>query len=118
MRDEAKTKEQLIAELNQLRRRVADMEKAEPRETDGSLRQDRARLAMLLQMARVGLVIHGPDGRILYSNATAQSLLGVSETELLGKPLDSPSWQLLREDKSILSKEEFPVAQVLAKKRP
>ncbi len=118
MRDEAKTKEQLIAELNQLRRRVADMEKAEPRETDGSLRQDRARLAMLLQMARVGLVIHGPDGRILYSNATAQSLLGVSETELLGKPLDSPSWQLLREDKSILPKEEFPVAQVLAKKAP
>jgi PAS domain S-box-containing protein len=91
---------------------------AELKQIEATLRQSQQRLTALVQSAPVGIVIHGPDGRLLHSNPEAQKLLGILETEALGKDLTDPAWQFLREDGSVMPVEEYPVAQVLARQAP
>lgn len=88
------------------------------KQIETTLRESEQRLTALVQNAPVGIVIHGPDGRLARSNPEARRLLGVSETEAIGKELEDPAWKFLREDGSVMPVEEYPAARVLAGQAP
>ncbi len=72
----------------------------------------------LLGTLAAGVVVHGPDGRILLSNTAAREMLGMVPSDILGTAADDPVWHFLREDGSIMPVEEYPVNRVLTTRQP
>ena len=68
----------------------------------------------ILTMLRIGVVVHAPDTSILYGNAEASQILGLSPEQMAGKAALDPAWQFVREDGSSLPVNEYPVNRVLA----
>lgn len=83
-----------------------------------ALRENERHKQQLLSNLPVSLVVHGPDSRILYSNASAQEFLGLSEDQMLGKAALDPAWHFVREDGSLMPVDEYPVSKVIADKTP
>ncbi len=81
-----------------------------------ALRESKARLEAIVQTAPVGIALHGADGELLENNPAAREILDIGAPA--GKSLNDPSWQFLRADGSIMPMDEYPVAQVLARKAP
>src|SRR5438876_9811210 len=78
MRDQAKTKEQLIDELAELRRQVAELQASEAqlRRTETALRESEARFRDLYDDAPIGYHELDAEGRIIRVNRTELALLG------------------------------------------
>ncbi|RZM77144.1 sensor domain-containing protein [Leptolyngbya iicbica] len=68
----------------------------------------------LLESIQAGVVVHDGNGTVINSNTIAQSMLGLTSEQMLGKELTDPAWTFLREDGSPLPVEEYPAARVLA----
>ncbi|MET0069488.1 MAG: EAL domain-containing protein [Candidatus Thiodiazotropha sp.] len=68
----------------------------------------------LVQTVQAAIVVHAADTQILNSNTMAQDLLGLSESQLLGKSAIDADWHFLHEDGSVMPVEDYPVNQVLA----
>jgi len=77
-----------------------------------------AQLRHLMQNLSVGIVVHGPDTRILLHNQTALALLGLSGEQMLGKVALDPAWCFVREDKTPMPVAEYPVTRVIATRDP
>jgi PAS domain S-box-containing protein len=82
-------------------------------ETQAALQSSERRHRTLLENLSSGVVVHNPDTSILYSNAMAATLLGLTEDQLLGKTAPDPDWCFLHEDGTPLPLEEYPVNQVI-----
>jgi PAS domain S-box-containing protein len=72
----------------------------------------------LLQSLHVGIVVHAPDTRIVFSNPRASTLLGLTPDQLLGKVAIDPAWCFCRSDGSPMALSEYPVNQVIANGAP
>jgi len=118
-------------EIEELKRQIASLharlERAErhPRRVDptagadddpaeGPLSDRGAVSRAVLDHLPAGVVVHGPDSRILYSNRTAQNILGLSGDQLSGRVAVDPRWRFVREDGSPMPLEEYPVSRVLS----
>ena len=75
-------------------------------------------LPLLLHHLCAGVVIHAPDTRILFANAYASHLLGLTSDQLTGKNALDLAWTFLREDGSPMPPEEYPVRRILASRQP
>ncbi len=100
MKDEDKTREQLISDLDQLRKRLAELEReverrkpleeaAQDREGEmsegGALKSRRQAEAILRELpVAIGITILD-DGTFLYANTTFQNLFGYTGKELIGR---------------------------------
>jgi len=71
------------------------------------------RLDELLEHLPAGVVVHGPDGRILSANRMACRLLGQDADSLKGTESSPAAWQFVRADRSPMPPEDFPVNVVL-----
>jgi PAS domain S-box-containing protein len=71
------------------------------------------RLRAVFDAMSEGLVVHGPDGRVVDANAAAAPILGLSRDELLGRSPVDPRWRAVHEDGSPWPGQEHPVMQVL-----
>jgi diguanylate cyclase (GGDEF)-like protein/PAS domain S-box-containing protein len=67
----------------------------------------------LLDHLPAGVIVHGPDGRILSANRLAAELLGKTREQLTGIVSDATAWHFLRADESTLLPEHYPVNVVL-----
>jgi PAS domain S-box-containing protein len=76
MEDHDKTPEQLIAELAQLRRRVAELERAS--------REKEAATGLLLRAAPLGIHQCDAQGRITFADASQERVTGYTADELIG----------------------------------
>jgi PAS domain S-box-containing protein len=88
MKEEDKTKSELIAELVALRQRVAELEKRENQyqQSEKGLRLNEERFLMLLEnMKDYAIFFLDPDGYVIKWGAGAESILGYREAEILGK---------------------------------
>ncbi|MEW5860569.1 MAG: ATP-binding protein [Cyanobacteriota bacterium] len=88
MKEEDKTKSELIAELVALRQRVAELEKRENQyqQSEKALRLNEERFLMLLgNMKDYAIFFLDLDGRVIKWGAGAESILGYQEAEILGK---------------------------------
>jgi PAS domain S-box-containing protein len=84
MRDEDKTKEQVINELAELRRRVAELEAAqtEHKRTEEALRESELRHRTLFESVPLGVGLATLDGRVLTYNDAMLEMTGYSGAEL------------------------------------
>jgi len=79
---------------------------------------DQARLAALFATLPMGVVVHGPDGRVVTANTSALEILGLGLAEITGKTSMDPDWQAVREDGSPFPGEQHPVMICLATAAP
>jgi len=82
MQDEEKTKEQLVLELNETRRRLAELEGSEE-----ALRESEEKFRNIAQTAVDAIILADSSGNIIFCNASAQRIFGYAIHELLGKPM-------------------------------
>ena len=88
MRDEEKTKEQLINELVELRRRVAELEKLESKhkEIEEALRKSEEHFHLLVNgIEDYAIFMLDPEGRVISWNKGAERITGYKEEEIIGQ---------------------------------
>lgn len=83
MKDEEKAKEELVTQLEELRRRIAELEKSE-----AELLGMKILFEGLFEFAPDAIVVVNSEGRILQVNAQAEKMFGYAPEELLGKPVE------------------------------
>lgn len=101
MGDRQQTREQLLAELEALRRRVGELEAAavdhvrtarrlakDVSVSEAALRQREATEQALLESASEGILVVDATGTITLLNAAAERMFGFGRDELLGRPLE------------------------------
>jgi two-component system cell cycle sensor histidine kinase/response regulator CckA len=66
------------------------------------------------QYESAGVIVHGPDGRILSANRAACEILGVAPADLTGHVFPGPGIRATREDGCPLPESELPPARALA----
>jgi len=71
------------------------------------------RLDELLEHLPAGVVVHGPDGRIVSANRLACELLGRDAQQLKGTAASTAAWNFVRADRSPMRPEDYPVNAVL-----
>jgi diguanylate cyclase (GGDEF)-like protein len=62
--------------------------------------------------------VHAPDTRILFANAMAGELLGLSQAQMLGKTAIDPAWCFVDRDGAPMPLTDFPVNRVIATGQP
>jgi len=85
MRPADKTKQQLLGELTEARRRIAEMEasRAEPGQAERALKESEERYKALFEGAAEGIIVADVETRgFLYANPAVCRMLGYSEEEL------------------------------------
>ena len=89
MKDQDKTKEQLVNELAEMRRRMAELEASEPerKRTGEALRESEERFRDLYENAPNAYFSVGAEGLIRRCNKRAEKLLGYAKKELVGRPV-------------------------------
>jgi PAS domain S-box-containing protein len=101
MDDAGETREQLLAEVNELRRLVASLETSaieqrrteqrllkEAQVSDAALRRSEATARAVLQSATEGILLIDASGRITLVNPAAERMFRYDPDELLGQPLE------------------------------
>ncbi|MFZ4726395.1 MAG: PAS domain-containing sensor histidine kinase [Paludibacter sp.] len=78
--------------------------------------ESQSKFKNLIWDMHVGVLIQGHDSEILLSNPMALELLGVSESQLLGKTSFDPDWNVIHEDGSPFPGSTHPVPQAIATK--
>ena len=75
------------------------------------------RFRSLFENMAQGVLYHNPDGEIILANEAAKSILGLSQSELMGKTSSDPQWKSIHEDGSEFFPEYHPavVAQKTGK---
>ncbi|MFC1898674.1 PAS domain S-box protein, partial [Candidatus Cloacimonadota bacterium] len=78
------------------------------------LKDSEDRYRVLSDNMNVGLVLHGPDTKILFSNPAASEILGWSQEQMEGKKAIDPAWKFFCENGSPMPLEEYPVNKVIS----
>jgi PAS domain S-box-containing protein len=78
------------------------------------LRESETKYRALVDNLTSGVVIHGEDTAILFSNAMAATLLGLTNEQMLGKTAIDPRWHFLTEDGVATPLADYPVNRVFA----
>jgi len=86
MKDKGKNKEQLIDELSELRRKIAEFEKSEieHRHTEQALQDERKTLFAILEHQPVGIVIIDKRGKYKYLNPEFTNITGYTLQDVTG----------------------------------
>jgi len=93
MKDTSKIKRLPIADLLQMRQRIAELEKeeADGKRQEEALRASQARLYKVIDSNADGMVIVDREGIVWYVNPAAEALLGCKAEELLGGAFGFPA---------------------------
>ena len=86
MHDNRKIKEQLIQELEDLRRRIAELEKSETerKRAEEALRESEQRLSNILHGSPIPAFVITKDHKVMYWNKALEEMSGIKAEELIG----------------------------------
>ena len=87
MKNENKTKDQLIQELVKIRKKIADLEEIiiEEKRTKKELKESEKKYKDLVEETPLGLLNIGVTGKIIYLNKRLEKISGYSREEIVGK---------------------------------
>ena len=87
MKDQSKTKTQLIEELETLRKQIVKLKKVETKrkQAEDSLRESQARFHTVFEKSATGIGLTDIGGRLLNANPAFLQMLGYTGKELTGK---------------------------------
>ncbi|KPL17650.1 MAG: hypothetical protein AMJ92_11480 [candidate division Zixibacteria bacterium SM23_81] len=119
MKDKNKTKNQLMAELAELRQRTAELEtSASPSQRIKRVMwESEKRLRSLFEMMTEGVVMIAPDGQIVQANHAAERILGLKLSKIEDRKLIALDWKILRPDGTPMPPEETPGHRAMKKRR-
>jgi len=108
MKDKYKTKEQLINELAEMRRRIAELEKSETehKQVEEALRESENKFRSLAEKSLVGIYLI-QDGIFKYVNPKLAEIFGYRVEELIGK----------RGPRDLTLHEDWPVVEKALRRR-
>jgi PAS domain S-box-containing protein len=81
---------------------------------EAALLESKERYRVLVADLQIGILIQSPTSEILLSNQIALELLGLTESQLLGKTSLDPDWNVIHEDGSPFPGPTHPVPQAIA----
>ncbi|MBK9234428.1 MAG: GAF domain-containing protein [Anaerolineae bacterium] len=82
------------------------------------VRESEERFRALIADLHVGVLLQGPASEILLCNQQALDLLGLTESQLLGKTSLDADWDVIHEDGSPFPAPTHPVPRAIASRRP
>ncbi|NTV70465.1 MAG: PAS domain S-box protein [Azonexaceae bacterium] len=85
---------------------------------EAALQESRENYRRLLADLQVGVLIQSPTSEILQCNRRAIELLGISESQLLGKRCSDTDWNVIHEDGSPFPGTDHPVLRAIATGSP
>ncbi|TET07916.1 MAG: PAS domain S-box protein, partial [Candidatus Atribacteria bacterium] len=87
MRNENKTKDQLIQELVKMRKKIADLEEitAKRKQVKTELKESEKKYKDLVEETPIGIANIGITGKIIYINKRLEKISGYSREEVVGK---------------------------------
>lgn len=94
MNDEDKSKSKLITELEEMRQRIAIVERSEDecKRAEQALRGSEEFNSSLLNNSPMPIVVVNPDSSIRYVNPALENLTGFTSAELTGRKFPFPWW--------------------------
>lgn len=114
----------LVVQTHRARTRLEDMVNS-LRDSRSALQRNNVLLAdseavqrSLLAGLHTGVIVHGPDTQITFSNRRASVLLGLSEAQMRGKVAIDPTWCFVDSTGRPLAPHEYPVARVITTLEP
>jgi PAS domain S-box-containing protein len=89
MKDNKKTKEQLMDELVKLHQQITELEKSETKhqQIEETLGDNQEKYRILVELAADGVLIERVDGRILECNTAGAKIYGYTKEEMIGLTL-------------------------------
>lgn len=109
VRDEHKSRQELLEELTALRQRVSEIERLQTdcQRTAQALHESEKRFALFMQHLPGAAFIQDSEGRLVYANDVALKTFGLDAKEVIGRPLSEifPSEKAgkwVEEDREIL----------------
>ena len=78
-----------------------------------ALYESEQKFRSLIGNIKIGVVLHGPDTGIIFSNPMASELLGLTSDQMQGKTAIDPAWCFIREDGTRAPVDEYPVNRAL-----
>jgi len=79
-------------------------------------RTSEVRYSNLFKNIQTGIVVHGPDTKVLLSNPRASELLGLNSEQMKGKDAIDSEWNFINENNEVLAVEDYPVNRVVREK--
>ncbi|MBW4576339.1 MAG: PAS domain S-box protein [Aphanothece sp. CMT-3BRIN-NPC111] len=83
-----------------------------------ALQESEERYRALIEDVQVGVLLQGQNAEIMLCNQAALDLLGLTESQLLGKTSLDAYWNVIHEDGAPFPKETHPVPQAIATRQP
>jgi two-component system cell cycle sensor histidine kinase/response regulator CckA len=101
MRDQDKTRQQLIGELAELRQRTAELEASEARRkrAEEALRETEKRLRSIIEQSNDSIVLTNEQGAIIEWNCGAEQIFGLKRDEVLGRFICDVQFQVVPEER-------------------
>ena len=84
------------------------------RAKETALRESEDRLARILETNAGGIVVFDAEGAITFANQSAEKILGVERSRLIGLRHDDPIWEMTDVDGAPIGHEELPLLKVRA----
>jgi PAS domain S-box-containing protein len=91
---------------------------SERRRAEQALRDSESRFRLLIENLQVGVLLQGPSAEMLLYNRQALELLGLTESQLLGRTSFDENWKVIHEDGSPFPGPAHPVPQAIATRQP
>jgi len=112
MKDNKRSKAELLKEVSDLRRQLTKLKK-----TEDVLRTSEERLRSLFETMAEGVVLIAPDGEIVNANPAAERILGLKRAEIEGRNYVGPEWKIIRPDGTTMPPEEMAGPLAMKEKR-
>ena len=90
----------------------------ERRERERRLAQERDRTRRLFETSPTGLLLLNRDGEFVRANDRASDILGLPESEIIGRQYNDPSWDIVNARGDPMSLDEYPFHQVVEEGEP
>jgi PAS domain S-box-containing protein len=87
------------------------------KQSDLALLKSEERYRGLLNNLDAGVVVHAQDTSIMVNNQKASELLGLTDSQMIGKTAIDSAWEFLNEDNSVMQIEKYPVNQIVTNKQ-
>ncbi len=88
------------------------------KQAEDTVRASTQRLASVVEMVPDGILIVDKHGSVTFANPTAERLLGLTHSQIVGRGYNSPEWHALSPDGTPLPIDELPFERVLRKGEP
>ncbi|MEI7650097.1 MAG: PAS domain S-box protein, partial [Methanomicrobiales archaeon] len=86
------------------------------KETEMALLEGEQQYRALFDTITEGVILIAPEGQIVSANPAAEYILGLTHSEIEGRKYDSPDWDLLRPDGTLMPPKEFASARAMKEK--